>query len=110
MAIFEDLLRTAKAHGASLVVAARSTREFRYLTESLRLRPIPDLIVVDLQGASDEEERRYRSPRDGHYNPKGHAKAARILSDLIVSQDLLGLSPSKNDSSSDAHIQQHPVT
>jgi hypothetical protein len=40
---------------------------------------------------SDAEERRYRFPEDGHYNPAGHAKAARILFDLIVTRDLLGL-------------------
>lgn len=95
LAIFEDFLRTARAHGASLVVAARSTREFRYLTESLRLRPMPGLVVVDLQQVSDAEELRYRFPGDGHYNRDGHAKAARILFDLLETKDLLKLSPAQ---------------
>lgn len=96
MVIFEDFNRTARTHGVTLVVAARSTHEFRYLTVALRLRPIPWLIVVDLQGVSDEEERRHRFPKDGHYNPEGHAKAAKILFDLIVSRDLLGFSTGEN--------------
>jgi hypothetical protein len=98
MAIFEDFLATAHARGAVLVVAARSTHEFRYLTEALRLRPLPGLIVVDLQQVSDEEERRHRFPGDGHYNPEGHAKAARILFDLIVRRDLLRQRHSGNKS------------
>ena len=96
MRIFEDFVTTARAQGATLVVATRSTHEFRYLIEALRLRPIPDLIVVDLQQVTDADERRYHFPKDGHYNPDGHAKAAKILFDLIVSRDLLGFSAGEN--------------
>lgn len=92
MAIFDDFSRTARRHGATLIVATRSSHEFRYITEATRLQPISELIVADLQQVSDVEERAYRFPRDGHYNPAGHAKAARILFDMIVGQDLLGLS------------------
>lgn len=89
LAIFEDFLRIAQAHGARLVVAARSSHEHRYLTESLKLHPIPGLITVDLQQVTDEEEQRYRFPKDGHWNSLGHEKAARILFELIVRQNLL---------------------
>jgi hypothetical protein len=91
MAIFEDFAATARQRGATLVVATPASHGFRYLTEALRLRPIPGLVVVDLQRVSDRDEAAYRFPRDGHYNPEGHAKAARILFELIVERDLLSL-------------------
>lgn len=68
LAIFEDFLRVAQAHGARLVVATRSSHQHRYLTESLKLHPIPGLITVDLQQVSNEEEQRFRFSKDGHYS------------------------------------------
>ncbi len=100
LAIFEDFLQVAQAHGARLVVAASPSRGHRFLTESLKLHPIPGLITVDLQRVSDKEERRYHFPKDGHWNSRGHEKAATILFKLIVSRNLLSLPrerPSMND-------------
>lgn len=91
LAIFEDFLRVARLYSARLVVAARSSYEHRYLTESLKLHPIPGLITVDLQQVSEEEERQYLFSKDGHWNSMGHEKAAGILFHLIVSRNLLGL-------------------
>jgi hypothetical protein len=91
LAIFEDFAQTARAQGATLVVAARSSREYRYLAASLLVNPIPGFITVDLQQVGDEQERNYHFPKDGHYNALGHEKAATILFDVIVERDLLKL-------------------
>lgn len=93
MAIFEDFLQVTRAHGATLVVAAAAAPDHRYLSDSLRLHPLPGLITVDLQQVSNEEEGRYHFPKDGHWNISGHEKVAGILFDLILSRDLLALAP-----------------
>ena len=100
VAIFEDFLQVARTHGAGLVIAASSSRVHRYLTESLKLHPIPGLVTVDLQQVSDEDEKRHHFPKDEHWNSRGHEKAATILFKLIVSRNLLSLPrerPSMND-------------
>lgn len=89
MAIFEAFSRDVESIGAKLIVAARSAVEYRYLTESLTLRPISGLITVDLQQVSDEDEAAFRFHVDGHWNERGHDKAAKGLFELIVMRHLL---------------------
>ncbi|MBM4134057.1 MAG: hypothetical protein FJ245_09845 [Nitrospira sp.] len=89
MAIFETFSGEVEAAGATLIVAARTSSEYRYLVNSLRLRPIPGLVTVDLQRVSDEEEAVFHFPQDGHWNERGHDKAAKTLFELIVTRNLL---------------------
>ena len=89
LAIFEAFYREVESTGAKLVVAARSTAEYRYLVESLRLRPIPGLITVDLQRVSNEHEAAFHFAKDGHWNERGHDKAGKGLFELIVMRHLL---------------------
>jgi hypothetical protein len=91
LAIFEDWERAARDVGARLVVATIVRHDCRWLAESLRLRPIPGLVLVDLQQVSDQEELAYRFARDSHYNARGHDKAARVLFETITSRDLLAV-------------------
>lgn len=92
LAIFEEFLRLARAYDAGLIVAVPFSRGYRYLTESLDLHRIPGLMTVDLQKVSDEDEKRFHFPKDGHWNSMGHEKAARIIFDQIMRWNLLGLS------------------
>jgi hypothetical protein len=92
LAIFKDFLWTAQTYGAGLIVATPSAHGSRYLEQSLELHPIPGLIVVDLQEVSDEKEKQYHFPKDSHWNPRGHKKAARILFSQILRRNLLDIS------------------
>lgn len=89
LAIFEDFQRAAAERGASVIVAAINTLDHRYLVDSLKLRPIPGLLAVDLQHVAGEEEMSYHFAKDGHWTVRGHEKAATILGQFIAQEHLL---------------------